>query len=295
VSSRARFGLSMLRLPLNRPTAGPRSTPSPMSVPLAGEQRPSASASLALPDSILPPSGDVIRLTARRPQSPLSAGRRGRWTWLLVALFAVAVASGLMLALTVSTEASPSDTVAARTRDEDVRPERFLPPAAALVGSLGVIWAVRRGDERRRRWFAIGRRCSPRGSRSGHSSYRAAPAESPAFARRPGVRRRRPSPGPRRRLRHHHLPWRAPTAPLSRRASRWRWRHSASQAPYPANVQFGAKAYAVLYILATLVAAGSWVGRWRSSRRGARWIIAVCRALRLAGDVGRVRGRRWPC
>jgi hypothetical protein len=186
------------------------------------------------------------------------AGRLGRWTWpLAMAGIGVIVACAVMLAASVPTHAAPSDAPAARTRDEDVRPERFLPPAAAIVGILGVIWAIRRRDERRQRWFAIGA-----------ALLTTTFAIGPLVMIEPRPLNRQPSPDAQEYAdAAHHLAlgdgYITTITRGERRPPRYPPGFSLALAPfslvgaYPANVQTGAKVYAVLYILATLVA--GWV------------------------------------
>src|SRR5690349_7746397 len=93
----------------------------------------------------------------RRPPSAPSTGRLGRWAWSPVAAAAIVAAGSLLaLAAVAAVDAAPAQAVAARTRDEDVRPDRFLPLAVVLAGGVGVVWSARRRDARAQRWFAIG-------------------------------------------------------------------------------------------------------------------------------------------
>jgi len=164
----------------------------------------------------------------------------------------------VMLAASLTAEAGPADYVAARTRDEDVRPERFPPIAAAVAGGLGVLWAARRGDERRGRWISIGA-----------ALLATALSLGPLLMIEPRPLNRQPSPDAQEYAdaARHLASGDGYVTTISRggvaQPPRYPPGFSLALVPfavagrYPANVQIGSKAYAVLYVLATLVAA--WV------------------------------------
>lgn len=177
----------------------------------------------------------------------------------MVAIVAAVVLAGLLAFGDASTaDAAPEGAVAARARDEDVRPERFVPLATALVGGLGVAWAVRRGDKRLQRSFAVGA-----------ALLTTAVALGPLVMIEARPLNRQPSPDAQEYAdAAHHLALgdgyvttiyrgggaRPPRYPPGFAAALAPF---AAVGPYPADVQLGARVYAVLYIVAALVA--GWV------------------------------------
>jgi hypothetical protein len=135
-----------------------------------------------------------------------------------------------------------------------VRPERFLPLATALAGGLGVVWAIRRRDARQQRWFAIGA-----------ALLTTAVSLGPLFMIEARPLNRQPSPDAQEYAdAAHHLALgegyvttiyrggaRPPRYPPGFAAALAPF---AGIGPYPANVQVGARVYAILYVVAALVA-----------------------------------------
>jgi hypothetical protein len=152
---------------------------------------------------------------------------------------------------------APSRAPAARDRDEDIRVERLLPPAAAVAGLVGVVLAARLREHRLGRIVRV-----------------AAPLLALAFALGPvaaiGPRplNRQPSPDAQEYAdAAHHLAlgegyvvtiYKGETRP-----PRYPPGFSLALAPfalagsYPANVQLGSKLLVLLYLVVTLVTA--WV------------------------------------
>ena len=185
--------------------------------------------------------------------------------------------------------AGPADTVAARDRDEDVRIERFLPPLAALAGGLGVVWASRRGNHRT-------------ATRIAATAAILATSIGPLVTIGPRPLNRQPSPDAQEYAdATRHLAagdgYVMTIYGGQPRAARYPPGFSLALTPfaligsYPVNVQAGSKAYAILYVVATLVT-GWIVGGPLAAAIGVALVgdVAVRRALRVAGDVRRVRG-----
>jgi hypothetical protein len=175
-------------------------------------------------------------------------------------LLLLAVCSGLLIVagwLASPVQAAPSGNVAARDRDEDLRVERFLPPAAAVAGLAGVALAARLRERRLGRIVRVG-----------------APLLALAFALGPVVAigprplNRQPSPDAQEYAdAAHHLAVGEGYVVTVRRGEvqppRYPPGFSLALAPfalvgsYPANVQLGSKLLVVLYLVVTLVTA--WV------------------------------------
>src|SRR4051794_39476905 len=174
---------------------------------------------------------------------------------MVAAVVVVLAASALAFAIVSPTDAAPDGMVAARTRDEDVRPERVFPLATALVGGLGVVWAIRRRDPRQQRWFAIGA-----------ALLTTAVSLGPLLMIEARPLNRQPSPDAQEYAdAAHHLAlgdgyvttiYRGETRP-----PRYPPGFSLALAPfamagtYPANVQLGSKLLVMLYLVVTLVTA----------------------------------------
>lgn len=180
-----------------------------------------------------------------------------RLTLLLVACGALLLA-GVWLATPVL--AAPAANVAARDRDEDLRVERFLPPAAAVAGLAGVILASRLRERRLGRIVRV-----------------AAPllalvfALGPVAAIGPRPLNRQPSPDAQEYAdAAHHLALGEGYFVTVRRGEAQPPRYppgfSLALAPfalvgsYPANVQFGSKLLVMLYVVVTLVTAWTVAG-----------------------------------
>jgi hypothetical protein len=176
---------------------------------------------------------------------------------MLAAILIVAAGCLVALAQATPTEAAPADAVAARARDEDVRPERFLPLSVAVVGALGVLWMARRREPRGQRWFAIGA-----------ALLTTAVSLGPLGVIEARPLNRQPSPDAQEYAdAAQHLAfgqgyvttiYRGGTRP-----PRYPPGFALALAPFasvgaaPANVQVGARVYAICYIVATLIA--GWV------------------------------------
>jgi hypothetical protein len=154
-------------------------------------------------------------------------------------------------------QAAPTETVAARDRDEDVRAERFLPPAAALAGLVGVILAARL-----------------RARRLGNTVRIAAPllalglALGPLVMIGPRPLNRQPSPDAQEYAdaARHLAAGEGYVTTIYRnetRPPRYPPGFSLALAPfaavssYPGNVQLGSKLLTMLYLVVTMIAA--WV------------------------------------
>jgi hypothetical protein len=151
--------------------------------------------------------------------------------------------------------AAPADAPAARDRDEDVRVERFLPPAAAVAGLVGVVLAARL---RERRLGQIVRVAAP--------LLALAFALGPVAAIGPRPLNRQPSPDAQEYAdaAHHLALGDGYVVTISKgepRPPRYPPGFSLALAPfalagsYPANVQLGSKLLVMLYLVVTLVTA----------------------------------------
>lgn len=173
---------------------------------------------------------------------------------------AAAVAGLALLVALVATpaapvRAAPVEAVAARDRDEDLRVERFAPPAVALVGIVGAVVAARRrrhGAARTLRLATpilallvalaplatigarpLNRQPSPDAQEYADAARHLAAAEGYFVTIRRGeVQPSRYPPG-----------FALALAPFARFGA------------YPANVQFGSRLYAMFYLVATVAAA----------------------------------------
>lgn len=169
----------------------------------------------------------------------------------------LAVACALLLTMVAGgvAWAAPHDTVAQRDRDEDVRLERFGPPAVALVGIVGTVVAARR----RRLGLA-------RALRMGTPLLALVLALVPLVMIGPRPLNRQPSPDAQEYAdAARHLAAGEGYFVTIRRGevqpSRYPPGFALALAPfglagaYPANVQTGAKLYAMLYLVITVAAA----------------------------------------
>ena len=169
----------------------------------------------------------------------------------------IALLLGLALLGTPPVAAAPLDTVAQRDRDEDVRAERFLPPAAAVAGIVGVIMA------QRLQLYPLAA-----GIRFGAPLLVLALAIWPLVMIGPRPLNRQPSPDAQEYAdaARHLAAGDGYITTIYRnevKPPRYPPGFSLALAPfalagrYPANVQLGSKSFAILYLVATLVAA--WV------------------------------------
>jgi hypothetical protein len=174
-----------------------------------------------------------------------------------VALILLALFGGW---LAPSVLAATAETVAARDRDEDLRIERFLPLTAALAGIAGVIVAGRLRES------GLGR-----GVRLATPLLVLALALGPLVTIEPRPLNRQPSPDAQEYVdAARHLAAGDGYVVTIRRGEvqppRYPPGFSLALAPfvlagpYPANVQVGAKLYAMLYLVVTLVAAWAVAG-----------------------------------
>jgi hypothetical protein len=162
--------------------------------------------------------------------------------------------------LATPVQAAPTANVAARDRDEDLRVERFLPPAAAVAGLAGVALAARL---RERRLGRIVRVAAP--------LLALAFALGPVIAIGPRPLNRQPSPDAQEYAdAAHHLALGEGYVVTVRRGEAQPPRYppgfSLALAPfalvgsYPANVQLGAKLLVMLYLVVTMVTAWAVAG-----------------------------------
>ncbi|MCC7372065.1 MAG: hypothetical protein IT306_26855 [Chloroflexi bacterium] len=189
----------------------------------------------------------------QRTVSAAGSAVRRRWlSLLLVGILALCGAVVGALSLTQVAQAAPGETVAQRDRDEDVRVERFLPPAAALAGIVGVIIA------RRLQLYPLAS-----GIRFGAPLLALALAIWPLVSIGPRPLNRQPSPDAQEYAdaARHLAAGEGYVTTIYRnevRPPRYPPGFSLALAPfglagrYPANVQLGSRVYAVLYLVATL-------------------------------------------
>ncbi len=174
---------------------------------------------------------------------------------LLAALLLALACLVVPFAVAAPVQAVPLQTVAARDRDEDVRLERFGPPGVAAVGILGGLVAARR----RRPGIA-------RVLRIGTPLLALALALGPLVMIGPRPLNRQPSPDAQEYADGaRHLAAGDGYFVTIRRGeeqpSRYPPGFALALAPfglvgtYPANIQAGAKLYAMLYLVVTMVAA----------------------------------------
>ena len=168
---------------------------------------------------------------------------------------ALLCALGFLLLAVSTVAAAPSDTVAQRERDEDVGPERLLPPAAAFVGIVGVVMA------QRLQLYPLAS-----GIRFGAPLLALALAVWPLVMIGPRPLNRQPSPDAQEYAdaARHLAAGEGFITTIYRnevKPPRYPPGFSLALAPfalagrYPQNVQLGSKSFAVLYLVATMVAA----------------------------------------
>lgn len=194
------------------------------------------------------------------PHRPARAAQtvNGRRNWRGGAV-AVACALGLILLVAGAqvVAAAPPETVAHRERDEDLGVERFMPPAAAFAGIVGVIMA------QRLQLYPLAT-----GIRFGAPLLALALAIWPLVMIGPRPLNRQPSPDAQEYAdaARHLAAGEGFITTIYRnevKPPRYPPGFSLALAPfalagrYPQNVQLGSKSFAILYLVATLVAA--WV------------------------------------